>query len=269
MKRSSRSSVPRQSNRPHYRIDESDSPCKSPQEEQPKDAPVAPTLSDAGNAVYARLAKLLGARGAKRLKVAWLTTLVIALTVGSVWPYRDAISDVPVVADTIENVVGSPLPTALPGEITILVAEFDGDKDHATEQLLLTWMGERRLAALALGRHIHVPTSLTSLQSRQDAEKVAQQYLAKTGAQLLVWGKVHRAESGPVLEIHYTVPPNTTLFVTWRLYCTNGQQVVSVVFAEDLVSAIRTELKVEEDARRAYAQTVLPQIVNDTSTSER
>ncbi|MPW22798.1 hypothetical protein GCT13_39870 [Paraburkholderia sp. CNPSo 3157] len=186
----------------------------------------------------------------------------MALPIGAIAPHTRDILSRPMVADNVERVFGDPLPTAKHGVFTIVIADFDGDDDGVTQQFLLVWLPQQLpVNVVRLGRHLHVPMS-EDQEAVKNALKSGQEYLKQTGAQLLIWGKLHHVGTLPAgLEVHYTLPPNGPKWeLRSRLYGFTDRGVIAVESRQDLASVVKRELDEEIREQQEYERTILPQL---------
>jgi hypothetical protein len=250
MNRSSRSSsrrpTPSATNvpRPNAKSDNCNSPTTA--EQQPVDDE-PPTGESILKGVYCWFSKVLGPAGKKVLRVSWVTGLILALAFGVLHPFVSSICDQPIVSDTTESLFGPPLPQASSSTLTVVVAGIDGD-DGSAGQLVIAALERAHIHAVPLGRHIRVPV-IEECPAMLDAEKHAQDFLAKTGAQVLVWGKLLHAGSQPAgIELHYTLPPNVKGYtITHGFYAIGGNEIIAVQFQQDLVTVINNLVQAEEE----------------------
>ncbi|BCZ85721.1 hypothetical protein PTKU64_93960 (plasmid) [Paraburkholderia terrae] len=271
MKRSSRSSCPR-----HVRVSDRLAQESETQTATPANAedietaeaskasaqPEAPTVSGVVNNLYARLAVHFGKRGAKRLRMVWILAIFMTLAIGTIAPYRNEILARPMVADNVERVFGDPLPTAQRGVFTIILADLDDDDDRSTQQFLLAWLPQQLpVKIVRLGRHLHVPKAEDHAAVESTLQS-AQEYLKKTGAQLLIWGRLHHVGTQPAgLEVHYTLPPNAPRWeLRSRLYGLTDRGLIAMEFRQDLASVVKQELDDEIREQQDYERTILPQL---------
>ena len=156
-----------------------------------------PKLPDWKDELYGRLAAQVGPG------VAWLLVfslaVLIALTFFLVKNWKD-VRNWRVVRFVAESI--APLPRAVPGEYSVLVAKLDDDIDGSYEKPSLESLVEvAAVRVFRLGRHI-TPSGADLRLAHEGALKTAQTYLRKTGGQIVLWGSVITVNGKGIPKLH-------------------------------------------------------------------
>jgi tetratricopeptide (TPR) repeat protein len=139
----------------------------------------------------------------QRLGLSLTVLLTLAVAGSFVWWNWNEIAKRPGIDWVIDVAKRRPIPLAPAGRLTIAVAQLEGDKDREQEKQLLAGLEEfEGVETLAIGRMVEWPASGTERANRQQAEEEARGLLARSGADVLIWGRVIR--SG--MRLYWTAP---------------------------------------------------------------
>ncbi|MGF6596317.1 tetratricopeptide (TPR) repeat protein [Paraburkholderia sp. GAS448] len=172
----------------------------------------------------------IGSAGAK------VALILLVVVVPFVWSNWARVREWPVLNEFVDWVSQPTLPHAKPGEYSIVIARLSDDNDRRAERLVEASLEEiPAVHVYVLGRRIS--------QKGVDAtagETQAQDYLRKTGAQILLWGKVvPRLDGKDSPMLNWAVAPNLKPAYAKVMYQAEGGGALPKLFWEDLAVVLR------------------------------
>ncbi len=138
------------------------------------------------------------------------------------------------------------LPTAKPGEFTLLVANINGDTNGDYERLLLASLRDQSFVSVRRVRRSIDASGNDVTLAKVRAEAHAQALLSRTRAQILLWGEVLRG-NGATLKLYWTVSANSVRQSNTGYYRPRDDNALPRAFDSDLQSAVQTSMS--SDAR--------------------
>ena len=129
--------------------------------------------------------------------------IILLMTFGSWWQW-DKVRQLPGIKNVVALVSRESLPKADPNRFAVIVAHIEGDQGQEVEKLIMETLKEfEGIQPLHLNRLIPLERAYPEDREKRGHTK-AREYLKKSGAQVLVWGKVVRTSGKSVLELYWT-----------------------------------------------------------------
>lgn len=172
--------------------------------------------------------------------------IVLTILVPFLWANGERIAGWSISASTADRLAEPILPTAKPDELTLLVANINGDTNGDYEKLLLASLRDQSFISVRRVRRSIDASGNDVTLAKARAEAQAQALLRRTRAQILLWGEVLRG-NGATLKLYWSVSANNLRQSKTGYYRPRDDNALPRAFHADLQGAVQTS--VSNDAR--------------------
>ncbi len=141
-----------------------------------------------------------------RFGVRGLAVIAFLSAAWYIWTHWDKVSKWPGVESVVTRLFREPVPKADPNRFTILVAHLENDTKREQEERIVNAIREefKEIKVFHLDRTITLEGSDLEKQEKLGHES-AQKYLKKSGASVLIWGKVLSISGQTAPRLFWTV----------------------------------------------------------------
>ena len=164
--------------------------------------------------------------------------VIILVAFGLFWQW-DKVERLPVAKNVIGWFVREPLPKADPTRFAVAVSHLENDDDHNFEKLIIEALKEfRGVQVLRLDRLISLEGSYPE-EMEKTGHKQAQEYLEKTGAHVLIWGRVIKTFGQSLPKLYWTASKEVDLAKVFDRYSPTENLSLPSIFWGDLTEILR------------------------------
>lgn len=165
--------------------------------------------------------------------------LAAVTTLGLLWWQWDEIKAKPGISAIIDWLEERPVPQAAPGKFAVAVAHLDNDPNGDTERLIVEAIEEfPGVQVLRFDRRIALDQDARDEALRQ-AHENARSLLTGSGADVLIWGTVLKADGKSLPKLHWTTAAEVGLQRYSGRYQTTEDLNLPPLFWDDLVEVLR------------------------------
>ncbi|MGD0663490.1 MAG: tetratricopeptide repeat protein, partial [Syntrophorhabdales bacterium] len=167
-----------------------------------------------------------------------LIFIILLLTLGSWWQW-DKVRQLPGINRTIVWLFEESVPKADPNRFAVLVAHIEDDQGDEFEKLVIEALKEfDGVQTLRLDRLIPLEGAYPEEMEKRGHAK-AREYLTKSGAQVLIWGRVIRTSGRSVPKLYWTESVVLGTARNYGRYQPTEDLHLPAIFWEDLAQVLR------------------------------
>jgi hypothetical protein len=163
----------------------------------------------------------------------------LVVVIGLWWKWKD-VKEVPGIASLVAYFTEKSLPTAVPGKFNIAIAHLVGDDDkHHNEELIRESLTEQfpSFVTLSFDRLI-APEEANSERSEHGGHERARIFLAASGADVLIWGKILEHDGKSLPKLYWTLAKDVGRLPSAARYQMTETLGLPVIFWQDLTSVL-------------------------------
>jgi tetratricopeptide (TPR) repeat protein len=155
------------------------------------------------------------------------------------WLHWDTVQHLPGVKNVVTWWHQEALPKADPNRLAVAVAHLDNDEDHNFQKLIIEDLKEfKGVQVLRLDRLISLEGSYPE-EMEKSGHKQAQEYLEKTGAHVLIWGRVIKTSGQSLPKLYWTASKEIGRAKVYDRYQPTEKLSLPAIFWEDLTEILR------------------------------
>ncbi len=173
--------------------------------------------------------------------------IILLLAFGSWWQW-DRVRQLPGIKNVVALVSRESLPKADPKRFAVVVAHIEDDQGREIEKLIIEALKEfEGVQALHLDRVIPLEGAYPEEMERRGHTR-AREYLKKSGAQVLIWGRVIRASGKSVPKLYWTASEYLGKARSYGRYQPTEDLQLPAIFWEDLAEVLRLLITTQDAA---------------------
>jgi tetratricopeptide (TPR) repeat protein len=145
----------------------------------------------------------------------WLTQLVgpqwmpiiiaVAIIAWAITHYWDKITSHPFVSPVLSLIFRKRLPKADPSRFAVAIAHLDNDKNHQHEHFIVDALQDfEGIQVLSVDRTIFLKATAPEHEKQKSGHAKARQYLKKSRADMLIWGRVQSIDGKSAPRLYWT-----------------------------------------------------------------
>ena len=164
--------------------------------------------------------------------------IILLMTFGSWWQW-DKVRQLPGIKNAVVWLSRESVPKADPNHFAVIVAHIEDDQGQEVEKLITGALKEfEGTQTLHLDRLIPLERAYPEDMEKRGHTK-AREYLKKSRAQVLVWGRVVRTSGKSVPELYWTASETLAEARSYGRYQPTESLELPVIFWEDLAGVLR------------------------------